>query len=59
MLSLLRLPGEIQQAIREEKIGLSQGYLFAENINHPALMKIFNAFLKKRLQQELQWQVQG
>ena len=44
MLSLLRLPGEIQQAIREEKIGLSQGYLFAENINHPALMKIFKNF---------------
>jgi hypothetical protein len=42
MLSLLRLPGEIQQAIREEKIGLSQDYRFAENISHPALMKIFN-----------------
>ncbi len=49
MLSLLRLPGEIQQAIREEKIGLSQGYLFAENINHPALMKIFSDFLEKPL----------
>ena len=49
ILSLLRLPGEIQQAIREGKIGLSQGYLFAENINHPALMKIFNAFLEKPL----------
>jgi len=49
ILSLLRLPGEIQQAIREGKIGLSQSYLFAENINHPALMKIFNAFLEKPL----------
>jgi hypothetical protein len=49
MLSLLRLPGEIQQAIREGQIGLSQGYLFAENINHPALMKIFSAFLEKPL----------
>jgi hypothetical protein len=34
MLSLLRLPGEIQQAIREGQIGLSQGYLFAEIINN-------------------------
>ena len=42
MLSLLRLPGEIQQAIREGKTGLSQGCLFAENVNHPALLKIFN-----------------
>ena len=42
MLFLLRLPGEIQQAIREGKTGLSQGCLFAENINHPALLKIFN-----------------
>ena len=41
-LFLLRLPKEIQQAIRKGKIGISQGYLFAENINHPALMKIFN-----------------
>jgi len=32
----------MQQAIREGKTGLSQGYLFAENIKHPALMKIFN-----------------
>jgi hypothetical protein len=46
-LFLLRLPEEIQQAIREGKIGLSQGYLFAENINHPALMKIFSDFLEK------------
>jgi hypothetical protein len=34
MLFLLRLPGEIQQAIRKGKIGLSQGYLFAEIINN-------------------------
>jgi hypothetical protein len=42
-LFLLRLPEEIQQVIREGKTGLSQGYLFAENIKHPARMKIFNA----------------
>jgi hypothetical protein len=42
MLSLLRLPEEIQQAIREGKTGLSHGCLSAENINHPALLKIFN-----------------
>ena len=34
-LFLLRLPEEIQRAIREGKTGLSQGYLFAEKINHP------------------------
>jgi hypothetical protein len=28
-----RFPGEIQQAFREGKIGLFQGYLFAEIIN--------------------------
>jgi hypothetical protein len=49
MLFLLRLPGEIQQAIWEGKVGLSQGYLFAENINHPALMEIFSTFLEKPL----------
>ena len=42
MLLLLRLPEEIQLAIREGKTGRSQGCLFSENINHPALLKIFN-----------------
>jgi len=41
-LFLLRLPEASQQAIREGKTGLSQGCLFAENINHPALLKISN-----------------
>ena len=31
MLSLLRLPGEIQQATREGKTGLSQGCLFLDS----------------------------
>jgi hypothetical protein len=38
MLSLLRLPGEIKQAIREEKIGPSQGYLCAENITYLSVL---------------------
>ena len=38
MLSLLRLPGKIQQAIREGEIGLSQGYLFAENITYLSVL---------------------
>jgi ParB family chromosome partitioning protein len=41
MLFLLRLPGEIQQAIREGKIGLSQGYLFAEPLTYNALKMLF------------------
>ena len=43
--SLLRLPDEIRQALRTGQIGVSQGYLFAEAIDNPGLMKIFNDLL--------------
>jgi ParB-like chromosome segregation protein Spo0J len=43
--SLLRLPEEIRQALRTGKIGVSQGYLFAEAVDNPELMKIFNDLL--------------
>jgi len=39
--SLLKLPEEIQNALREEKLGVSQGYIFAANLDHPHLMDIF------------------
>ena len=38
---LLKLPEEIQNAVREELIGVSQGYILAANIDHPYLMDIF------------------
>ena len=43
--SLLRLPEAIRQALRTGQIGVTQGYLFAEAIDNPGLMKIFNDLL--------------
>lgn len=40
--SLLKLPEEIQNALREGKLGVSQGYIFAANLDHPYLMDIFH-----------------
>lgn len=39
--SLLKLPEEIQNALREGALGVSQGYIFAANLDHPYLMDIF------------------
>jgi ParB-like chromosome segregation protein Spo0J len=39
--SLLKLPEEIQNAVREGLIGVSQGYILAANIDHLYLMDIF------------------
>jgi len=56
--SLLKLREEIQNALREGAIGVSQGYIFAANLDHPNLMDIFqeavgegftNAGLEKEL----------
>jgi ParB family transcriptional regulator, chromosome partitioning protein len=47
MFSLLTLPTPFQAALREGKIGLSQGYLFAANPDNPKLYEIFDAILKK------------
>ena len=61
--SLLKLPEEIQNALREGVLGVSQGYIFAANLDHPYLMDIFheavnevgftNAELEKALKKAL------
>ncbi|MCX5809264.1 MAG: hypothetical protein NTX36_07825 [Proteobacteria bacterium] len=45
-LSLLKLPPEIQVAIRAGTLPVSQGYLFAANLDCPDRDKIFEAVLK-------------
>jgi hypothetical protein len=45
--SLLTLPRPFQVALKEGKIGLSQGYLFAANLDNPKLHEILEAILKK------------
>ena len=46
-LSLLKLPEEIQEAVKTGRIGVSQGYIFADNLGSPALLQIFNDALNK------------
>ena len=45
-LSLLKLFDEIQSAIRSGTLQVSQGYLFAANLDCPDLMKIFTDIIK-------------
>ena len=45
-ISLLKLSDEIQAAIRAGTLPVSQGYLFAANLECPDLMKIFNNIMK-------------
>ncbi|MCX5809755.1 MAG: ParB/RepB/Spo0J family partition protein [Proteobacteria bacterium] len=45
-LSLLKLPDEIQAAIRQGNLPVSQGYLFAANLECPDRDKIFEAVMK-------------
>jgi ParB-like chromosome segregation protein Spo0J len=47
--SLLKLPGEIQAAVKEGLITVSQGYIFAANLDNPGLMETFNAALATSL----------
>ncbi|MCX5816494.1 MAG: hypothetical protein NTX75_09690 [Proteobacteria bacterium] len=42
-ISLLKLPPEIQAAIRAGNLPVSQGYLFAANLECPDLMKAVNS----------------
>jgi len=58
----LNLPEVLQSALREGLIGVSQGYIFAANLDHPLLMDIFqqairegftNAGLEKELKKAL------
>jgi len=46
MISLLKLSDEIQAAIQQGNLPVSQGYLFAANLECPALMKIFQDITK-------------
>ena len=39
--SLLKLPEEVKTALRDGLLGVSQGYIFAANLDHPLLMEIF------------------
>ncbi|MCX5816697.1 MAG: hypothetical protein NTX75_10740 [Proteobacteria bacterium] len=45
-ISLLKLPPEIQTTIREGKMPVSQGYLFAANLDCPDLVMIFQNIMK-------------
>ncbi|MCX5815777.1 MAG: ParB/RepB/Spo0J family partition protein [Proteobacteria bacterium] len=45
-LSLLKLPDEIQAAIRQGNLSVSQGYLFAANLECPDRMQIFTNIMK-------------
>ena len=45
-ISLLKLPDEIQAAIRSENLPVSQGYLFAANLECPDRMQIFTNIMK-------------
>jgi len=45
-ISLLKLPPEIQAEIKSGNLPVSQGYLFAANLECPDLMKIFTDILK-------------
>ncbi|MCX5813152.1 MAG: ParB/RepB/Spo0J family partition protein [Proteobacteria bacterium] len=47
MISLLKNPVEIQEAIREGNLPVSQGYLFAANLDCPNMAKIFQDITKK------------
>jgi ParB-like chromosome segregation protein Spo0J len=41
--TLLKLPGEILTAVKEGQITVSQGYIFAANLDNPGLTETFNA----------------
>lgn len=47
MISLLKNPPEIQTAIREGNLPVSQGYLFAANLDCPNITKIFQDIMRK------------
>jgi ParB-like chromosome segregation protein Spo0J len=44
-LTLLKLPGDILTAVKEGQITVSQGYIFAANLDNPGLTETFNAAL--------------
>lgn len=46
-LRLLLLPDVIKRAVIEEKISVSKGYIFAQYINHPEMLPIFQMSLQR------------
>ncbi|MCX5816379.1 MAG: ParB/RepB/Spo0J family partition protein [Proteobacteria bacterium] len=44
-ISLLKLSDEIQAAIREGKLPVSQGYIFASHLDYPDLKKVFDSVI--------------
>ena len=64
VLSLLRLPPEIQGSVKKGEIGVSQGYIFAANLENPGLMTVFESVLanpvtNKRLTELLKKAAEG
>jgi ParB family transcriptional regulator, chromosome partitioning protein len=51
-LSTLLLPPELQEAMKEGKLSLSQGYIFSDNLDHPQLMEIFRTITAKPVTNE-------
>jgi ParB family chromosome partitioning protein len=49
LLSTLRLPEEVQNALAQGVLPLSQGYIFVENIGHPKLLEILRMLLAEPL----------
>jgi len=56
--AFLRLPGELQEALRTGQIGVSQGYIFSDYLTNPELLDIFHNLLiapvtNEKLKQQL------
>jgi ParB family chromosome partitioning protein len=45
VISLLKLPDEIQAAIREGKLPVSQGYIFSSHLDYPDIKKVFDSVI--------------
>ena len=51
-ISLLKLPNEMQAAIRQDKLPVSQGYILAANLDCPDLTKIFESIMERPVTNE-------
>jgi hypothetical protein len=51
-LSTLLLPPELQEAMKEGKLSLSQGYIFSDNLDHPQLTDVFRMITEKPVTNE-------
>ncbi len=49
ILGLLKLPQKAQDAIKDEKIGTTQGYILASNIDHPMFVDILEQLLSGKI----------